>query len=115
RHLGSAVGVRLAIPVDDLDWVLLTRDGDTTGQYLAHLAEHPLVSLAEGGNWPRCRTHHADFDGAAGGARQTGEQCWRRDSAGGADAQRLDDLAARQIVRMCSHFRSSPQRIWRGI
>ena len=89
-----AVGVRLAVAIDDLDRVLLAGDGDPGGEHLAHLAQHPLVGLAERGDRAGRRAHHADFDRAAGGARGC-EQPGRGQRAERAGADSLDDLAAR--------------------
>ena len=103
RDLRGAVRVRLAVAVDDLDRMLLAGDGDAAGERLAHLAQHPLVGLAEGGDRAGLRAHHADLDGAARGARRAREEPRRRERAGGADAQRLHHLAARRTCQIVRH------------
>ena len=50
RDLAGAVRVRLAVALDDLNRVLLAGDGDAAREHLAHLGQHPLIGLAEGGD-----------------------------------------------------------------
>src|SRR5262249_54430995 len=87
------VGVRLAVAIDDLDRMLLARDGDAWRQNLAGFGEHPLIGLAEGGDRPGSRANHSDLDGTTRGTRR-GEQPGRSEGTGGADPHGLDDLAA---------------------